>query len=135
MSFVAHLYNTVKPARPAPRAPPAARPSLEDDTFQIEAAGLGLGNSVEERRRREEQERKEDKRRAKEAKDAEKRKRQEEEQRKKAQGKVKRKAFNYEEVRPHISRALQHLIVFGIAGKTSDLNCHCQRQYCGQQSC
>lgn len=105
MSFVANLFTQVKPHRPAPRAPPP-RPSIEDDTFQLEAAGLGMGNSWEDRRRREEQERKEEKRKAKEAKEAEKRKRLEEEQRKKTQGKqVKRKAFNYEQVsRPGASR-------------------------------
>ncbi|KIP10112.1 hypothetical protein PHLGIDRAFT_125773 [Phlebiopsis gigantea 11061_1 CR5-6] len=108
MSFVANLYNSVKPPRPAARAPAAAvrasvdRPSLDDDTFQIDAAGLGMGNSYEDRRRKEEQERKEEKRRAKEAKEAEKRKKLEEEQKKKAQGKVKRKAFNFEEEKPQI---------------------------------
>lgn len=128
MSFVAHLYNQIKPPRPAPRAPPAARPSLDDDTFQIDAAGLGMGNGVEDRRRREEQERKEEKRKAKEAKEAEKRKKQEDEQRRKAQqaqGKVKRKAFNYEEVRPRFSHAFCNLIVCDTPGKASNTNCYC----------
>ena len=131
MSFVASLYNSVKPPRPVSRTPAAAaaarasidRPSLDDDTFQIDAAGLGMGNSYEDRRRREEQERKEEKRRAKEAKEAEKRKKLEEEQKKKAQGKVKRKAFNYEEVcrcSAHVPETF--LIILVAIGETPNPN-------------
>ena len=100
MSFVANLFTQVRPHHAAP-IPRQTRASIDDDMFQIEAAGLGLGDSVAEQRRKEEQERKEEKRKAKEAKEAEKirQKRLEEERRKKAtQPKTKRKPFNYEEV-------------------------------------
>lgn len=101
MSFVANLFGQVRPHHAAP-VPRQTRASIDDDMFQIEAAGLGMGNSLAEQRRREEQERKEEKRKAKEAKEAEKirqRKLEEEKRKKAAQPKTKRKPFNYEEVR------------------------------------
>lgn len=115
MSLVANLYNVAKPAGGAPRRPQqVTRP--DDDLYQIEAAGLGLGNNYEEQKRREEAERKEEKRKAKEAKrrahdDEEDRKRREKEREKErerererekvksAPGKSKRKPFDYEQVR------------------------------------
>lgn len=99
MSLVANLYTVAKTAAPPRRSQQITGP--DDDLYQIEAAGLGLGNTYEERRRREEVERKEEKRKAKEAK---KKAQEEEEERKRKeklralQGKTKRKPFNYEEV-------------------------------------
>lgn len=121
MSSVANLYNTVKPHQAA-----AARASrhIEEDTFQIDAAGLGgAGNSVEERRRREERERRERKeeekrkaREAKEARGAEKaaektRLKQMEQEKRRSRGTPKRPPFNFEAVRLVRDFGVQTLIV------------------------
>lgn len=110
MSLVANMYNTVKPAQVAVSR--AIRPSIDDDMYQIDAAGLGDG--AEERRRREERERREkkeeekrrakeeEKRKAKEAKEAEKaRLKKLGEEKRMSKGKPKRLPFNFDEVRSH----------------------------------
>ena len=55
MSFVANLFTQVRPHHAAP-IPRQTRASIDDDMFHIEAAGLGLGDSVAEQRRKEEAE-------------------------------------------------------------------------------
>ncbi|PSS29581.1 hypothetical protein PHLCEN_2v2729 [Hermanssonia centrifuga] len=107
MSLVANLFNLVKPHTPPSRAP---KP-VEEDMYQIDSAGLGLGESYEERRRKEERERREkkdeEKRKAKEAKEAEKLlrlKKLEEEKRKKSA--PKRKPFNFEEEKSQVLTAI-----------------------------
>ncbi|THH00672.1 hypothetical protein EW026_g1887 [Hermanssonia centrifuga] len=107
MSLVANLFNLVKPHPPPSRAP---KP-VEEDMYQIDSAGLGLGESYEERRRKEERERREkkdeEKRKAKEAKEAEKLlrlKKLEEEKRKKSA--PKRKPFNFEEEKSQVLTAI-----------------------------
>lgn len=100
MSLVSNLFNQIRPARPAPRAPPA-RASLEDQNFTLERSGP----DPYEAKRNKEEERKEAKRKAKEQREADKLRlrRIEEEQRRRVkqgkEGKVKRKPFNFEEVR------------------------------------
>ncbi|GJE85873.1 hypothetical protein PsYK624_019520 [Phanerochaete sordida] len=105
MSLVANLFNQVRPARPAPRAPPV-RPSLDDDGFSLDRS------EAEAAKRLKEEERKEAKRKAKEKREADKLRlrRIEEEQRRRVQqgkeSKVKKKAFNFEEEKPQIMTAI-----------------------------
>ncbi|EKM61364.1 uncharacterized protein PHACADRAFT_168806 [Phanerochaete carnosa HHB-10118-sp] len=108
MSLVANLFSQVRPARPAPRAPPV-KPSLEDNNFTFERSELP---DPHEARRVKEEERKEAKRKAKEQREADKLrlKKIEEEQRRRVkqgkEGKGKRKPFNFEEEKAQIMTAI-----------------------------
>ncbi|KAJ3523810.1 hypothetical protein NM688_g8663 [Phlebia brevispora] len=108
MSSVANLYNTVKPHQSAVRA---ARTTADEDMYQTDAAGLGVGDTYEDRKRREERERRErkeeDKRKAKEAKAEEKaRLKKMEEEKRRSRGKSKRPPFNFEEEKSQILTAI-----------------------------
>lgn len=107
MSGVANLYNTVKPHQAAVSR---ASRNFDEDTYQIDAAGLGGADNYEINRRREERERRERKeeekrkaREAKEAKSVEKaaekaRLKKLDEEKRRSRGKSQRPPFNFEQV-------------------------------------